>query len=197
MRSFPLVLLANSRGMMIKYRQMAFADPQTNLRQANLSPGMTVVDFGAGSGAYTIAAARLVAPAGQVYAVEIQKGLLETIKKAAETEHLGDNVKLIWGDIEQQGGVNLADNLANLVIVSNVLFAARSMYTLALEAKRILKTDGKIMVIDWSDSYGGLGPKTENIISPEEVKKTFTSAGLSVVSEFVAGEHHYGLIFSK
>ena len=60
---------------------MSFADPLTNLQKLNLAPGMTVVDFGAGSGAYTLSAAKLVAPEGRVYAVEIQKDLLETIKQ--------------------------------------------------------------------------------------------------------------------
>ncbi len=158
---------------------------------------MTVVDFGAGSGAYTIPAAKLVAPAGKVYAVEIQKDLLETIKKTAEAEHLGDNVNLIWGDIEQQGGVSLADSLADVVIVSNVLFQAKSMYTLALEAKRILKSSGRIMIIEWNESFGGIGPAATDIVAPEEIKKTFGSVGLAFISEFPAGEHHYGLIFSK
>ncbi len=176
---------------------MAFADPLTNLQKINLSSGMTVVDFGAGSGAYTIPAASIVAPEGIVYAVEIQKDLLETIKKAAEAEHLGDNVQLIWGDVEQQGGVGLADNMADVVIISNVLFQAKSMYTLALEAKRILKSAGRIMIIDWSDSFGGIGPRPADVIKAEEVKKTFGSAGLAFSSEFPAGEHHYGLIFSK
>ncbi|MFA5001170.1 MAG: class I SAM-dependent methyltransferase [Candidatus Paceibacterota bacterium] len=176
---------------------MGFADPLTNLRQLKLTSGMTVVDFGAGSGAYTLPVAGLVAPAGKVYAVEIQKDLLETIKKTAETDRLGEVVKPIWGDVEQQGGVGLADNLADAIIISNVLFQAKSMYTLALEAKRILKPGGKILIIDWSESFAGVGPAVADVIKPEEIKKTFGSAGLLFVSEFQAGEHHYGLIFSK
>jgi ubiquinone/menaquinone biosynthesis C-methylase UbiE len=176
---------------------MAFADPLTNLQKLNLSSGMTVVDFGAGSGAYTIPAAHLVAPEGKVYAVDIQKGLLETIGKLAANERLGKIVNLIWGDIEQQGGVSLADGLADVVIVSNVLFQAKSMYTLALEAKRILKAGGRMMIIEWSESFGGIGPMPKDIISSTEVKKTFEGAGLAFVSEFPAGEHHYGLVFSK
>lgn len=176
---------------------MDFADPQVNLQRINLSSGMTVVDFGAGSGAYTIPAAKIVAPEGKVYAVEIQKDLLENIKKTAEASRVGNNVSLIWGDVEQQGGVSLADGLADVVIISNVLFQAKSMYTLALEAKRILKPGGKIMVIEWSESFGGIGPIPADVISPEEVKKTFGSVGLPFISDFPAGEHHYGLIFAK
>jgi hypothetical protein len=101
------------------------------------------------------------------------------------------------GDVEQQGGVGLADGLADIIIISNVLFQAKSMYTLALEAKRILKQSGRIMIIEWSESFGGLGPQPVDVVPIEEVKRTFGSAGLVFVSEFPAGEHHYGLIFSK
>lgn len=175
---------------------MAFADPQENLKKLNLSMGMDVVDFGSGVGAYALAAARLVAPEGKVYAVEIQKDFLEAIKKGAQEKNL-DNVELIWGDIEQAGGVGLADNLADVVIISNVLFQTKSMYTLALEAKRLLKPGGRVMIIEWSESFGGIGPAPVDIVSPEEVKKTFGSAGLVFTSEFPAGDHHYGLIFAK
>jgi len=175
---------------------MAFADPLANLQKMNLSSGMTVVDFGAGSGAYTLSAAQLIAPEGKVYAVEIQKDLLGTIKKGAEEKSL-HNVEYIWGDVEQQGGVGLADSLADIVIISNVLSQAKSMYTLALEAKRILKSGGRVMVIDWSESFGGIGPAPADIIPAEEVKKTFGSAGLAFTTEFPAGDHHYGLIFAK
>ena len=176
---------------------MSFAEPIANLEKLNLTPGMTVVDFGAGSGAYTIPSARLVAPDGVVYAVEIQKDLLENIKKSAVDARLQDNVKLIWGDVEQQGGVGLADGLADVIIISNVLFQTKSMYTLALEAKRILKPEGKIMVIEWSGSFGNLGPTPADVVPAEEVKKTFGSVGLILTDEFSAGEYHYGLIFSK
>jgi ubiquinone/menaquinone biosynthesis C-methylase UbiE len=175
---------------------MAFADPRTNLQKLNLTPGMTVVDFGAGVGAYSLAAGELLDPQDKVYAIEIQKDLLETIKRDAKARNL-QNVEVIWGDIEQAGGVSLPDSTADIVIISNVLYQAKSMYVLALEAKRLLKSGGRIMVIEWSDSFGHLGPTPENIVLPEEVKKTFDSTGLSFVSEFPAGDHHYGLIFVK
>jgi ubiquinone/menaquinone biosynthesis C-methylase UbiE len=175
---------------------MAFADPHTNLQKLNLASGMTVVDFGSGVGAYALAAAGMVAPEGKVYAVEIQKDLLENLKKEAGVRNI-QNIDVIWGDIEQAGGVGLADNTADVVIVSNVLFQAKSMYTLALEAKRLLKPGGRIMVIDWSESFGGLGPLPSEVVPADEVKKTFGSAGLAFSLDFPAGDHHYGLIFAK
>ncbi|OJI08681.1 MAG: hypothetical protein COV08_03270 [Candidatus Vogelbacteria bacterium CG10_big_fil_rev_8_21_14_0_10_49_38] len=175
---------------------MAFADPRANLQQLNLSPGQTVVDFGAGTGAYALAAAGLVGSEGRVYAVEIQKELLAHLKQTAINQNFR-NIELVWGDIEQAGGTGLSDHLADAVVASNVLFQAKSMYTLALELKRLLKPGGKALVVEWSESFGGTGPAPADVVASETVKQTFSSAGLSFVSEFSAGDHHYGLIFTK
>lgn len=175
---------------------MAFSSPEENLKQLELFSGMTVVDLGAGVGSYTIPAAKLILPGGIVYAVEIQKDFLEAVRKLAEENNL-PNVHIVWGDIEQANGVSLADAMADRIIIANVLFQARSTYTLALEVKRLLKPEGKVMVVDWLDSFGGIGPKPDEVIKPEEVKNVFGSAGLVWEKDFSAGEHHYGLIFGK
>lgn len=175
---------------------MAFANPQENLRYLEIESGMTVVDLGAGVGAYTLPIAEKLMPNGKVYAVEIQKDFLETIQRQAVEKSL-PNIHVVWGDIEQNNGVSLADGLADRVLIANVLFQAKSAYVLATEAKRLLKSGGKIIVIDWLDSFDGLGPKEQDVAKPEEIKNIFGSAGLILEGEFSAGEHHYGLIFGK
>lgn len=175
---------------------MAFTNPQENLRYLEIESGMTVVDLGAGVGTYTLPIADKLLPNGKVYAVEIQKDFLETIQRQAVEKSL-PNIHVVWGDIEQVNGVSLSDNVADRIVIADVLFQTKSAYVLATEARRLLKPDGKIMVIDWLDSFGGLGPKAEDIAKPEEIKNIFGSVGLILEKEFSAGEHHYGLIFSK
>lgn len=181
---------------------MAFANPDENLKALNLKPGDVVVDFGAGSGAYALAAARATQAkeenqvSGKVYAVEIQKELLAKIKKEALS--LGvSNLEIIWGDVETAGGSGLKEKFADKVIISNLFSQVRAGYPLALEAKRILKPNGQIMVIDWSDSFGGLGPKPDQVVTAEAAEKIFTQAGFEKEKAFNAGDHHWGLIFKK
>ena len=69
---------------------------------------MHVADLGAGSGHYTLAAAKKVGESGRVYAIEVQKDLLTRIKNLAQTEHI-NNVEVIWGDVENRGGTKLKD----------------------------------------------------------------------------------------
>ncbi|MBI2474518.1 MAG: methyltransferase domain-containing protein, partial [Candidatus Taylorbacteria bacterium] len=62
---------------------MSFSDPSHNVEQFDLQSGMTVADFGTGSGYYAFAAAKAVGDKGKVYAIDVQKPLLEKLKREA------------------------------------------------------------------------------------------------------------------
>ena len=99
---------------------MPFSDPEQILRQFSFGNDWHVADFGAGSGAYVFAAARRLSD-GKVYAVDINRGLIERIKKDAG-ERGFKNVEVFWGDVEDLGGSKLKDASMDAVIVANVLF---------------------------------------------------------------------------
>lgn len=172
-----------------------FADPKKNIESFGLIPGMTILDVGAGSGAYTMLAAREVGGLGKVYAFDVQKDLLTRIKQNAQKEHLG-NVEVIWGDIEKKGGTKLRDSIVDGVIMSNVLFQIPHKETARDEIFRVLKPGGRIFLVDWTDSFGGLGPQAHDVITAAQAKQLFAT-GFSVDREFGAGAHHYGIIFKK
>lgn len=175
---------------------MDFAAPRQNITQLELREGMRVADLGAGSGQYTLAAAHKVGESGRVYAVEVQKDLLARIKKLAQEDHV-NNVEVIWGDVEERGGVKLKDGLVDAVIISNILFQVENKKGLIEEAHRILKSKGKALVIDWIDSYKGMGPPVDSIISSGEARRLCEDAGLIFEKEFPAGSHHFGFIVKK
>ena len=60
-----------------------FTKPETNINELGVHDGMTVVDLGSGTGAYTISLAERVGESGRVIAVEVQKDFLINIKDAA------------------------------------------------------------------------------------------------------------------
>ena len=57
--------------------------PIEALKQAGVSPGMRVLDFGCEPGRYTIPAASLVGPEGIVYAVDVHLLAIRMVEKAA------------------------------------------------------------------------------------------------------------------
>ncbi|MEI6528747.1 MAG: methyltransferase domain-containing protein [bacterium] len=173
-----------------------FSDPQSNINQFMLAPGMRVADFGSGSGFYSLAAAKIVGDTGRVFAIDIQKDLLQKLKTGALQEHL-HNIELMWGDLEHLGGTKLRESSIDAAIIANIFFQIENKESLCLEAKRVLKPKAKVMVIDWGGSYGGVGPMEKDVVSKLKMADLFQSHGFELEREISAGAHHYGLIFRK
>ncbi|MEX0918602.1 MAG: class I SAM-dependent methyltransferase [Candidatus Paceibacterota bacterium] len=180
---------------MYKSSGIHFTDPEQVINKLDLAPEAVVADFGSGPGAYTFALARKLS-AGRVYAVDIQKDLLEKLRREARAAHLG-NIEIIWGEISRVGGVKLADAKLDAIVVSNVLFQIDAKYQLVLEAKRLLKPGGRLLLVDWSESFSHLGPRPEEVVPAAAAEQIFTEAGLTAGEPFSAGPHHYGIIFTK
>ncbi|MDB5238132.1 MAG: type 11 methyltransferase [Candidatus Kaiserbacteria bacterium] len=170
-----------------------FAHPARNVELLGIEPGHTVADFGSGSGAYVLAIAEKLQGSGHVYAVDVQQDLLLRIKNEAHKKHF-KNVEIIWGDLEKIGGSKIADKHVDLVLISNLLFQVDEKEALLAEARRILRPSGKLVIIDWSESFGGLGPIKRAVVSRERALDLAHNAGFQQQEEFDAGAHHYGLI---
>ena len=175
---------------------MDFADPSGNLAQFGLTEGQFVADFGAGSGHYSFAAARAVGSTGRVYAVEVQKDLLDRLKKQAREEGLG-NIEIVWGDIERLGGVKIRDHLVDAVILSNVLFQIGDKQGLVQEVSRVLKPKGRVLIIDWSDSFNNMGPSEDSIFKAPDARLLFEGNGYVFEQNIEVGAHHYGFSVGK
>jgi len=170
-----------------------FSDPASNLAKLGLMDGMKVADIGAGSGFYTLEAARKVGGSGRVYAVDVQKNLLEKLHSDATAKGLG-NVEVIWGNAEKIGGTKIREGLIDRAVLSNTLFQIEKPDECALEIKRILKPGGKVLVVDWSE-LSPISPKT--IFPSMKAQALFEKSGFSLESTFSAGDHHYGLVFVR
>jgi len=170
-------------------------DPDALVKKLLLADTACIADLGAGSGIFTIAAARC-ARNGTVYSIDIQSGLLPLIIKNVDARGI-NNVEVIVGDIEEVGGTKLKDSAVDAVILANTLFQAREKRNLVKEIQRILKPGGKLLLVDWAQGPFGVGPRREEIVSPETTLKLFSEEGFSLKEEVPAGEHHYGMIFLK
>ncbi|MDO8572692.1 MAG: methyltransferase domain-containing protein [bacterium] len=175
---------------------MTFSDPQKNIQQFGLTEGMKIADLGAGSAAYTLAAAAQVGTSGRVYAVEVQKELLSNIKNMAAKQGFF-NVEVIWGDIERLGGTKIKDHVLDAVIVSNVLFQAEDKRGVVAEVRRILKPKGRVLVVDWKDSFGGMGPHVDQVMSEQTARDLFENDGFTLDRFISSGDHHYGFVAVK
>ena len=173
-----------------------FSDPKKNVEEMGIVSGSIVADLGSGSGFYTLEVAKALASSGKVYSIDINKDLLSRTKNIAIKEGLS-NVEVIWGDIEKVSGTKLKDSCVNICLLCNVLFQVSDKKSLLSEVKRILVSQGKVVLIDWADSFAGLGPKKDSVVSENEALDLFEKNGFSKERKIKAGSHHYGFIFKK
>ena len=170
-----------------------FLKPEEVLKQLDLKEEMTAADFGSGSGGWAIPLAKILKE-GQVFAIDVLEEPLSALKGKAGISNIS-NIKTIRGDLERDNGSELKDDSLDLVLITNLLFQAEEKGKVLKEAKRVLKKEGKILIVDWKiDSP--LGPK-EGKISSEEVKKITKELGLKLKKEIEAGKYHYSLLFEK
>lgn len=174
----------------------SFSVPHENVLQLGLREGMRVGDFGAGSGHYARAAASIVGPSGRVYAIDVQEDILKHLKRNSLEHHLR-TIETIWGDIEKAGGTTLRDGALDAVILANTLFQVENRFGLLKEIKRVLKPGGKLLVIDWAGSYGGMGPVPEKVVPEHDAEAFFITGGFHKAKAFRAGPHHYGMLFTS
>lgn len=173
-----------------------FLEPQNIIEQFDLQSGMRVADLGAGTGALSLLLARAVGEAGKVYAIEVQKSILERLKKEAREARL-HNVEVLWGDIERVNGTHLGNASVDAAVASNVLFQVEDKAGFTAEVKRILKPGGKLLLVDWTDSFGGMGPHKDHVVPERAARSLFESVGFRFVKNIDAGAHHYGLVFRR
>src|SRR3990167_4777968 len=97
-----------------------FAHPRRNVAALGVEPGMNVADFGSGSGVYVLHIAEALENSGRVYAIDVQRDLLQRVKNEAHRRGF-KNVDVIWTDLEHAGSSKLADRTLDLVLISNLM----------------------------------------------------------------------------
>jgi len=110
-----------------------------------LKPGMVVADVGAGSGYYTVRLARAVGRTGQVYATDLQPGMLELIRAKVAREKL-DNVMLVQGAADNP---MLPASTFDLILMVDVYHELSGPQAFIARLKQALKRDGRLVLIEF------------------------------------------------
>jgi len=118
------------------------------LEKAGIKRGKTILDFGCGSGTYTIPAAKIVGEKGKVYALDKDGKVLDELMQ--KTESLGlRNIKRI--DTSGELKIPLADESVDIVLLYDVFHSfyfsqVADRRKLLEEVRRVSKPDALISV---------------------------------------------------
>ena len=147
------------------------SDPAQMLREAGVSAGSTVVDYGCGPGLFTLAAARLVGAAGKVYGVDLEPRMVELVVRRAQDAGL-TNVTAVASDGTRAA---LPDAVADFIVCVQIMHyqSTRELkVTVARDLARLLRADGRVMVMQWRPKRGASG------VSYAELRAIMAEAGL-------------------
>ncbi|MFA9262197.1 MAG: class I SAM-dependent methyltransferase [Undibacterium sp.] len=177
-------------------QQLTFVEPKTVIRTLAVAPGDTVADFGAGSGYFSFEFAQVVGNEGKVYALDVLPSALEAITGRAKV--LGfSNIIAQRCNLERANGSGLGTASVDWVIAKDVLLQNKDKAVILREIARILKPEGKALVVEWDPNESIVGPERELRIKPTELALLIESAGLVVESEPAVGGFHYAFVVKK
>ena len=139
--------------------------PERCLRDAGVTAGQTVVDYGCGPGLFTFPAAEIVGAEGKVYAVDIEPRMTALI--ASRAAELGSqNVTALLNE----GVAPLPSGTADFLILAQVLHypdETDERVAMARDVARLLRTGGRALVIEWT-------PMRRTIASPRRRSRAFS-----------------------
>lgn len=172
-----------------------FLRPQQVIEELNIEKGMKIADFGCGAGYFTIPLAEQVGEEGKVYALDVLKTALESVRGRAKQEGLL-NIQTIWSDLEAPQGSKLKDQAVDLVLVANILFQSSKKDDIFKEANRVLKKGKRMVVIEWKKNQP-MGPPEKLVVDKKTVQSLAEQRGFKFKKEFSASKNHWGMIFEK
>ncbi|MGQ9680639.1 MAG: class I SAM-dependent methyltransferase [Candidatus Bathyarchaeia archaeon] len=138
------------------------------LENVGLKTGQVVLDFGCGSGTYTIPAAKLVGEAGSVYALDIDKNALTKLEKKAERYGLKNIIRI---DAQEEGDIPLESESMDFILLIDVLHEIKDRDKLLEKLYRLLKRGGLLIVYPMHiDGEGIKKIATEKLLVLKEKK---------------------------
>ena len=139
-----------------------------------ITEGKSVADIGAGSGWFTVRAAKKVGEKGKVFAVEINQEYINYINDRAKKEKFG-NISTILGT---EDNPKLPENSVDAVLILKTYHEIGQPIKVLENVRKALKKDALVGIIDRNGSGDDHGIKQEIVI--EELKH----AGFSLVDNY-------------
>lgn len=147
--------------------------PSRAIRELQLQPGMTVVDFGAGSGYYTERLAKAVGPSGKVIAVDLQPEMLEMLGARAKKRGL-TNVELVRSTEDDP---RLPTGTVDLILMVDVYHELAAPQRMLRQMKAALSPRGRIAIVEFRKEDPNVPIREEHKMSVAQAVQEFGAEG--------------------
>jgi ubiquinone/menaquinone biosynthesis C-methylase UbiE len=158
-----------------------------------LKPGDTVADLGAGAGAFSIPLARAVGPSGKVYAVEIDQGLVDYLRRKAADQKAGI-VQPILGKFTDPA---LPARDVDLAFMHDVLHHVQDREAYLKSAAAYIKPGGRFAFVEF---YAVLGPHRADPtlqVTNVQLRQWMAGLGFEQTDELRLFEDRWFVIYTR
>ncbi|MCR4392847.1 MAG: class I SAM-dependent methyltransferase [Dehalococcoidales bacterium] len=162
-------------------------DPEQILREVGLKRGQTFLDIGCGDGFFTLPAAHIVGPEGQVFGLDIDSEALNEIQVKATSLGL-NNIQLKTGKAEE---IVLCEGCADIIFMGIVLHDFQDPLKALGNARRMIKPDGVLVNLDWKKTPMEFGPPVARRFDEATAAGLIEGAGFVIVAINNSGDYHY------
>ena len=132
---------------------MDHTDHVNLLKPANLSSGGTWADLGAGSGAFTLALRELIGPDATIYAVDKDRGALNTLEAAHRLRfHSADHLILLNQNFARPLDLPPLDG----IVMANSLHYFKDQEKILRHVREFLKQNGTLLLVEYNVDSGNL-----------------------------------------
>jgi len=172
-------------------------DPHALLAKARVIEGAHVIDFGCGrTGHVVFPASKIVGERGAVYAVDVLKNVLDSVRKRAMLEAI-HNVETVWADLSQSRSLAIPERTADAGFFINMLFHFDSYEIPLSEASRVLKSKSRIVIADWRKKLSVLGPREHEMVDFDRIIAWGRDNDFVVQEDVFMGPYHRALVLFR
>lgn len=129
-----------SMALMFKVRDL-FSPPEKHLKEATVSQGKLVLDYGCGPGSFVFPASEMVGSSGKIYAADIHPTAIKMIAKKVKRKNIS-NIETIQTDC----ATSIQNNSVDVVLLYDIIHMLNNIKEILTELARILKPDGILSV---------------------------------------------------
>jgi ubiquinone/menaquinone biosynthesis C-methylase UbiE len=156
----------------------------------------TVVDFGAGTGMYSIPLSEAV-PLGRVLAVDEQPELLDRLRAKLQARPGAGRVEPVLSD---GGRTPLKDGVAERMLIVNVLHHVDDDPDALVEIGRLLAPGGLLVIAEFAQMDRPVGPPNDHVLSLDQVRALLAGIGLVELALYApgaVGRYHNVIVAEK
>ncbi|MFH0921821.1 MAG: class I SAM-dependent methyltransferase [Fibrobacterota bacterium] len=164
--------------------------PLEILRSIGLRPDHTFLDVGAGTGYFSLEAARIIGPHGHVLALDSSPDMLQELNRRIVATGINNIDALLCSE----DGPSKPQPVADVALIAFVLHEVKDPKAFLSNIRKMLKARSRLAVIEWKKEPTEKGPPGYDRLAIKDVESFLSDSGYVLIESRPLNASHYIVI---